>query len=70
VEPDDLFAHVNDSIRNIAGDSAAETWEFLCECPDVNCHVLVSLTLGEFDARRSATPPMRVLAAEHRSRSV
>lgn len=38
MEPDDLFVHVNDSIRRIAADSAAETWEFICECEDVACH--------------------------------
>lgn len=65
MEPDDLFVHVNDSIRRIAADSAAETWEFICECEDVACHALVTLTLAEFDARRAASPPLAVLAAEH-----
>jgi hypothetical protein len=69
MEPDDLFAHVNDSIRRIAGDSAAQTWEFICECPDVTCHAFVTLTLDEFDARRSASPPLAILAFEHEGKA-
>jgi hypothetical protein len=65
MEPDDLFSHVNDSIRSAAEESAAQTWEFICECSDVTCHALVTLTLGEFDDRRSASPPLAILAAEH-----
>ena len=64
MEAEDLFAHVNDSIRGLAEDSAAKTWEFICECPDLTCHVLVTLTLGEFDARRSSSPPAAILAHE------
>ena len=53
-----LFGQVNDSIRELATDgSAVETWEFICECPDVTCHSMVSLTLIEFDERRAASPP-------------
>lgn len=65
MESTDLFAHVNDSIRRIAESSAAQTWEFICECPDVSCHTLVALTLNEFDARRSASPPLAIIATEH-----
>ena len=61
-----LFAHVNDSIRKLANEgSATQTWGFFCECPDVTCHALVSLTLTEFDGRRAASPPVPVLATEH-----
>ncbi len=34
-------------------------------CPDVTCHVLVSLTLVEFDERRNALSPTPILASEH-----
>jgi hypothetical protein len=44
---------------------ATQTWEFICECPQISCHALVSLTLTEFDERRAATPPLPVLATEH-----
>jgi hypothetical protein len=60
------FAHVNDSIRRLAGDvSVTQIWGFICECPDVTCHASVSLTLIEFDERRAASPPVPVLATEH-----
>ena len=66
MEQNGLFAHVNDSIRRLASEgSAAQTWEFVCECPDVTCHSLVSLTLSEFDERRAASPPEPVVAIEH-----
>jgi hypothetical protein len=58
-----LFGHVNDAIRKLATDGASsEAWEFLCECPDVECHAMVSLTLLEFDELRAAYPPQPVLA--------
>ncbi len=58
------FELVNDSIRRLAIDGPeTETWEFFCECPDVGCHRLVTLTLIEFDERRTASPPVPVLAA-------
>lgn len=66
MEQGELFPHVNDSIRKLAAHGpATETWEFICECPDVTCHALVSLTLVEFDERREASPPEAILAAEH-----
>lgn len=66
VDPDGLFGHVNDSIRGLATEArSTETWEFFCECPDLECHTLVSLTLVEFDERRAARPPVPVLATGH-----
>jgi hypothetical protein len=66
MEQNGLFAHVNDSIRKAAGQGPPmETWEFICECPEMSCHALVRLTLTEFDEHRSALPPVPVLAAEH-----
>jgi hypothetical protein len=63
-----LFAHVNDSIRSLATEAqAAETWEFFCECSDLGCHALVSLTLLEFDERRTTLPPTPILATSHDS---
>jgi hypothetical protein len=60
------FGHVNDSIRKLATDGPeSETWDFFCECADVACRTLVSLTLVEFDERRSASPPVPVLAVHH-----
>jgi hypothetical protein len=61
-----LFGHVNDSIRGLAtGGPIDETWEFICECPDVACHTMVSVTLLEFDQRRDALPPVPILADHH-----
>ena len=61
-----LFAHVNDSIRTLASDGPpGQTWEFICECPEVTCHAMVSLTVTEFDAFRAASPPVPIVATEH-----
>ena len=61
-----LFLHVNDSIRRVASDGpASQTWEFICECPDLRCHALVTITLGEFDERRAASPAVPIVALEH-----
>lgn len=61
---DELFGLVNDSIRGLAPEPRdGERWEFFCECNDVTCHTLVSLTLGEFDERRAANPPIPIVAA-------
>ena len=61
-----LFGHVNDSIRRLAMEAPEdETWEFFCECPDVTCHALVSLTLVEFDERRAALPPVPIRISGH-----
>jgi hypothetical protein len=66
MDPDGLFGHVNDSIRGLAIEGPlTETWEFICECSDVSCHALVSLTLDEFDERRATAPPMPILATHH-----
>jgi hypothetical protein len=66
MEANGAFGQVNDSIRRLATDGpATETWDFFCECPDVECHALISLTLLEFDERRAASPPQPVLAAHH-----
>lgn len=61
-----LFGHVNDSIRGLATEGPPdETWQFVCECPDLACHALVSLTLADFDARRAASPPTPILSMTH-----
>ena len=66
MEQNGLFAYVNDSIRELAGEGpASQTWGFVCECPEVTCHAIVSLSLTEFDGRRAASPPVPVLATGH-----
>jgi hypothetical protein len=69
MEQGELFARVNDSIRKLAeaNDPAAQRWEFICECEDMACHTFVSLTLSEFDKRRSTSPPEPILATEHKA---
>jgi hypothetical protein len=67
MDRDGLFGHVNDSIRGLATQGPlTETWEFICECPDVGCHAMVSLTLREFDERKGASPPAPILAKHHK----
>ena len=64
MEPQGPFGHVNDSIRSLATvGTDTETWDFFCECPDVECHAVVTLTLPEFDAHRRR--PIPILAAHH-----
>jgi hypothetical protein len=66
MKQDRFFVEVNDSIRKLASEgSTTETWDFICECPEVTCRALVNLTLIEFDARRAASPPVPVHAVEH-----
>jgi hypothetical protein len=68
---DGLFGHVNNSIRGLAIEGPVdETWEFICECADAACHVMVSLTLVEFDEHRAASPPMPILSGHHRALAV
>ena len=64
--PHRAYHEVNESIRRLAtAGSTFETWEFFCECDDVACHVLVSLTLIEYDERRAAVPARPILATHH-----
>ena len=66
MESPGAFREVNDSIRRLASAGAAgETWEFFCECDDVACRALISLTLTEFDAHRTESPPLPILALHH-----
>jgi hypothetical protein len=66
IAADNLFGHVNDAIRGLATEGLLhETWQFMCECPDLDCHAPVPLTLAEFDARRSACPPSPILSSSH-----
>jgi hypothetical protein len=66
MEQGELFPHVNNSIRRLASQGpVTQTWEFICECPDLSCHALISLTLAEFDRRRATSPPAPILAADH-----
>jgi len=63
------FREVNDSIRALApGGLETDTFEFFCECRDIECHAPVSLTLLEFDEHRAASPPVPILAEHDRDR--
>jgi hypothetical protein len=58
------FRHVNDAIRQLAPEgSETDTFQFFCECGDLQCHEFVSLTLLEFEGRRAASPPAPIFAA-------
>ncbi|HEU5244225.1 MAG TPA: hypothetical protein VFU33_07485 [Gaiellaceae bacterium] len=66
MDSEGIFEQVNDSIRSLATPGpATETWEFICECADVTCHSMVSLTLLEFDELRAASPSRPILATVH-----
>lgn len=71
MERNGLFGHVNNSIRGLATEGPLdETWEFICECPDVTCHAMVSITLHEFDERRATSPAAPILAGHHADQAV
>jgi hypothetical protein len=65
MEQDRLFVQVNDSIRTLASEDSTDSWDFICECPQVSCHASVTLTLIEFDERRAASPPLPIHAPQH-----
>ena len=61
-----ILREVNASIRELAGRaSGIDAWQFLCECDDISCLELVSLTLLEYDERRNATTFAPILALHH-----
>jgi hypothetical protein len=48
----DVRRFVNDSIRDTAerfGGDSETVYDFVCECGDLRCRQLVSLTLAEYD---------------------
>jgi hypothetical protein len=48
-----MFREVNDRIREAAGRVGGDDqWDFICECDDLDCVEMVSLTLDDFDSRR------------------
>jgi len=62
MEVEGLFGLVNDSIRRLATDALEhEKWDFFCECPDLDCHELVRLTIVEFDTHRVTRPTIPIL---------
>ena len=66
MEAQGAFGEVNDAIRRLAtAGPATQQWDFFCECPDAECHTMVSLTLVEFDEHRDAAPPVPILAPHH-----
>jgi len=49
-----ILREVNERIRDLAREKPdAETWEFICECGDLECREPVVLTLAEYDHRRN-----------------
>lgn len=63
MNPQAAFREVNDSIRQLPPQgTAGDTYDFFCECPNLECHAMVRLTLREFDARRAASAPLPILA--------
>lgn len=64
MNPQAAFREVNDSIRQLAPEGTdGDTYDFFCECPDLECHAMARLTLLEFDARRAASPSVPIMAA-------
>jgi hypothetical protein len=56
-----MFREVNDRIREAAGRVGGhDQWDFICECDDLDCVEMVSLTLDDYDLRR-ATPASRIV---------
>ena len=56
MEPSNLLAEVNASIRELAARSDRDQlleWEFLCECGDLDCVAHIALPLASYDAVRN-----------------
>jgi hypothetical protein len=65
----EVNAHVHEAARRFEGlePGQADRWDFTCECGAPGCRVAVSLTLGEYEALRTAGRP--VLAPTHEKRA-
>jgi len=61
-----LFREVNERIEEAALDQGADrhTYEFLCECSNLDCDLLVPLELAEYERART-DPAVFVLAPGH-----
>jgi hypothetical protein len=56
-----MFREVNARIREAAGRAGGEDpWDFICECDDLDCVGIVTLSIDDYDARR-ATPASRIV---------
>jgi hypothetical protein len=62
----EVNAHVHEAARRFGGlePGQQDPWDFTCECGDPDCRVIVSLTLGDYEALRAAG--RAVLAPRHR----
>ena len=57
-----MFREVNDRIREAAGRVGGDDrWDFICECDDLDCAEMVTLSIDDYDARR-ARPGSRIVA--------
>ena len=60
----EVNAHVHEVAKRFEGaESGDDRWDFTCECGAPGCRATVSLTLAEYEARR--TGGRRVLAPGH-----
>lgn len=65
-ENESLFRAVNELIETTASAAGVDEhpYEFLCECADVHCHVLLPLTVWEYEQIR-ADPTLFLVSPGH-----
>lgn len=59
-----LFRAVNENIEEAAARSVMPTFEFFCECSNVDCTLLLTMTVSEYEQVR-ADPRQFVVAPGH-----
>jgi len=59
-----LFRAVNENIEEAAARSVMPTFEFFCECSNVDCTLLLTMTVSEYEQVR-ADPKQFVVAPGH-----
>ena len=59
-----LFRAVNENIEEAAARSVMPTFDFFCECSNVDCTLLLTMTLSEYEQVR-ADPRQFVVAPGH-----
>lgn len=65
-ENESLFRAVNELIETTASAAGVDehVYEFMCECADAHCHLLLPLTVWEYEQIR-ADPTLFLLAPGH-----
>lgn len=65
-ENESLFRSINERIEQVATSAGVDQhqFEFLCECSNADCNLLLPLTIPEYEAIRK-NPTLFIVAAGH-----